>query len=263
MNLFNDRKMRIKIIISLFLVINLLSCKNKKEKQTETWNNRISEVKSKEKLIDEKTDSAKVINEKVLRESFVDSTTIGIKGKYKVELHSYNNMDSTYVEIKLSEKQSNHWLQKQKIILPKDGVTSCDPKITDFNNDKLNDFTFQSSVAARGANEIRTLLIFEKVTGKLKLITNSADYPNLEYNEVLNCIDAWMVYGGSSTVFLKIDQDSLREFAGVELFDDYREIYLVDKNRKHKTLKREKIEGLETFTRFKNFNPLIENKTGN
>ena len=72
-----------------------------------------------------------------------------------------------------------------------------------------------------------------------------------------------MVYGGTSTVFLKIDQDSLREFAGVELYNDYRESYLVDKKGKHKTLQKEKIKDLEIYTRFKNFNPLLENKTAN
>lgn len=237
----------------LFFLFLIFGCNNPKEKKS------LILIKKEDSKI-AKNDSVKEINEIVLRESFVDSTTIGIKGKYKVELNSYNNLDSTYVEIKLSEKQSNHWIQKQKLKLPKDGVTSCDPKIIDFNNDKLNDFIFQSSVAARGANEIRTLLIFEKATAKLKLITNSDNYPNLQYNEVLNCIDTWMVYGGTSTVFLKIDQDSLREFAGVELYDGYREVYLVDKKGKHKTLKKEKINNLEIYTRFKNFNPLIENK---
>jgi len=240
----------------LFFLLLIFGCNNPKEKKS-----LILVKKEDNKIV--KKDSVKEINEIVLRESFVDSTTIGIKGKYKVELYSYNNMDSTYVEIKLSEKQSNHWLQKQKIVLPKDGVVSCDPKTIDFNNDKLNDFTFKSSIAARGANEIRTLLIFEKTTGKLKLITNSNNYPNLQYNEVLNCIDAWMVYAGSSTVFLKINHDSLREFAGVELYDGYREIYLVDKKGKHKTLKKEKIKDSEVYTRFKNFNPLIENKIEN
>lgn len=236
----------------LFFLFLIFGCNNPKEKKS------LILVKKEESTIIKK-DSVKEINEIVLRERFTDSTNIGIKGQYKIELNSYNNMDSTYVEIKLSEKQNNHWLQKQKIVLPKDGVVSCDPKTIDFNNDKLNDFTFQSSVAARGANEIRTLLIFEKTIGKLKLITNSDNYPNLQYNKVLNCIDSWMVYGGTSTVFLKIDQDSLREFAVVELFDDYREVYLVDKKGKHKTLKKEKIKDLEVYTRFKNFNPLIEN----
>ncbi|REG99082.1 hypothetical protein [Flavobacterium aquicola] len=240
----------------LFFAFLFFGCNNPKEKKN-------SIITKKEKTIIVKKDSVKTINEIVLRESFIDSTNIGEKGKYKVELNSYNNMDSTYVEIKFSEKQENHWLEKQKIVLPKDGVVSCDPKTTDFNNDKLNDFTFQSSVAARGANEIRTLLIFEKTTGKLKLIRNSDNYPNLQYNEVLNCIDSWMVYGGTSTVFLKIDHYTLREFAGVELYDNYREVYLVGKKGEHKTLKKEKIKDLEIYTRFKNFSPLIENETAN
>jgi hypothetical protein len=241
----------------LFFLILVFGCKNNSKGETN------SIVAKKEKTTTVKNDTSKIINEIVLRESFVDSTNIGVKGKNKIELNSYNNMDSTYVEIKLSEKQNNNWFQTQKLKLSKDGILSCDPKIKDFNNDKLNDFTFISSIAARGANEIRSLFVFDKATKKLKLITNSANYPNLQYNEVLNCIDSWMVYGGTSTVFLKIDQDSLREFAGVDLFDDIREIYLVDKKGKSITLKKEKIKDLEIYTRFKNFNPLIENEIAN
>ena len=82
------------IILFLFLI---LACNNPKEKKS-----LILAKKEDNKIV--KKDSVKEINEIVLRESFVDSTTIGIKGKYKIELHSYNNMDSTYVELKLSEK---------------------------------------------------------------------------------------------------------------------------------------------------------------
>lgn len=97
----------------LFFLFLIFGCNNNpKEKK-----NSIVEKKVRPSIV--KKDSAKVINEIVLRESFVDSTNIGIKGKYKVELNSYNNMNSTYVEIKLLEKQNNHWFQKQKLEFPK------------------------------------------------------------------------------------------------------------------------------------------------
>lgn len=141
----------------------------------------------------------------------------------------------------------------------KDGITNCEVKILDFNNDEAKDLTFKSSVAARGANEIRKLFIFDKKNNKLILMKNSDNYPNLEYNKVLDCIDSWMVYGGTSTVFLKIEKDSLREFAGVSLFDEERKIYIIDKKWKQKTIKKEIVKNLEVYTRFKNYRPLIEN----
>ena len=87
---------------------------------------------------------------------------------------------------------------------------------------------------------------------------NSDHYPNLQYNELLNCVDAWLVYGGSSTVFLKIEKDSLREFAGVSLEENQREIYIIDKKGKRKTLKKEFVKDLEVYTRYQNYNPLSE-----
>ena len=100
----------------LFFLILVFGCKNNSKGETN------SIVAKKEKTTTVKNDTSKIINEIVLRESFVDSTNIGVKGKNKIELNSYNNMDSTYVEIKFSVKENNHWLQKQKIVLPKDGV---------------------------------------------------------------------------------------------------------------------------------------------
>ena len=87
---------------------------------------------------------------------------------------------------------------------------------------------------------------------------NSDHYPNLQYNELINCVDAWLVYGGSSTVFLKIEKDSLRKFAGVSLDNDNREIYIIDKKGKRKTVKKEIVKDLEVYTRYKNYNPLTE-----
>ena len=244
----------IKFIFSLLFLI-FIGCSNKNEKYiTTTFKNN-----SNKNSASKKVEVNKNINQVILVESFIDSTEIGIKGQVKVSLEQFSNNDSTYVVIILREKIKSKWIQNQKLAHLKDGIINCNVKIEDFNNDGYKDLTYQSAVAARGANEVRSLLIFNKNKKELNLIRNSTDYPNLEYNEVLNCVDSWMVYGGTSTVFLKIKNDSLKEFAGVSLFGNEREIYSVNEKRKKKTIKKEIIESLDIYTRFKNYKPLIEN----
>jgi len=111
-----------------------------------------------------------------------------------------------------------------------------DLMISDFNNDGFNDMTFQSAVAARTDNEIKSLFIFDKAAFEFKLIKNSSHYPNLRYNKELDCIDAWLIYGGSSTLFLKIDSDTLREFAGIDLYNYYLTVYQIDEHDNIKIL---------------------------
>lgn len=241
--------------ILFVLFFSIISCSQKSKEQT---------VHLPEKIVVKKqTPKPEVKSEsigKVLDETFTDSTKVGIKGKFKLTVEQFktDESDSAYVEINLFEKRNNKWIIQQKLEYFKDEITNCDAQLNDFNNDGFNDLTFQSSVAARGANEIRKLLIFNPSKKKFILMKNSDNYPNLQYNELLNCVDAWLVYGGSSTVFLKIEKDSLREFAGVSLDNDNREIYIIDKKGKRKTVKKEIVKDLEVYTRYKNYNPLTE-----
>lgn len=199
-------------------------------------------------------DNSKVV---VLEEHYIDSSNIGMPGKYKMDFKKFRTEDSIYADINLYEKEGRQWNHKQKLHFLKDGVLSCDIEFKDFNNDGLKDFTFQSSIAARGANIIRKLLLFDKEKGNLKYITNSEDFPNLKYNENLDCIDGFRVTGGTQSVFAKIEGDSLREFADVDLFDDMITITVTGKNGKPQILKREKFEN-GNYIRFKNYNPLQE-----
>lgn len=242
-----------KKLILLFLLFSIASCSQKSKEQTAYFPEKTS---TKKEIIRPKatTDTTKT----VLEETFTDSTQIGTKGKFKLTINQFRTDDSTYVEIHLFEKQDSKWLIIQKLEYLKDGVTNCEPELKDFNNDGFNDLTFKSSVAARGANEIRKLLIFDPSKKEFVLMKNSDHYPNLQYNKLLNCVDAWLVYGGSSTVFLKIEKDSLREFAGVSLDNNEREIYTIDKKGKRKTVKKEFVKDLEVYTRYLNYNPLTE-----
>lgn len=239
--------------ILLVLFFSIISCSQKSKEQSVSLPKKV--ITKKEIIKPEtKIDTTKTI----LEEAFIDSTQVGTKGKFKLTVNQFRTDDSTYVEINLFEKRNNKWIIQQNLEYLKDGVTNCEPELNDFNNDGFNDLTFKSSVAARGANEIRELLIFNPSKKKFILMKNSDNYPNLQYNELLNCVDAWLVYGGSSTVFLKIEKDSLREFAGVSLDNDNREIYIIDKKGKRKTVKKEIVKDLEVYTRYKNYNPLTE-----
>lgn len=239
--------------ILFVLFFSIISCSQKSKEQSVSLPKKV--ITKKEIIKPEtKIDTTKTI----LEEAFTDSTQVGTKGKFKLTVNQFRTDDSTYVEINLFEKRNNKWITQQNLEYLKDGVTNCEPELKDFNNDGFNDLTFKSSVAARGANEIRKLLIFNPSKKEFVLMKNSDHYPNLQYNELLNCVDAWLVYGGSSTVFLKIEKDSLREFAGVSLDNDNREIYIIDKKGKRKTVKKEIVKDLEVYTRYKNYNPLTE-----
>lgn len=192
-----------------------------------------------------------------LRKFFADSVNIGRKKYNKVELSLYRTSDSNYVVIKFySRLNTKAWKLRQTFSFEKDGVTGLDTKLSDFNNDGLNDMTYISNVAARGANELRRLFIYNKHTDKLVYMKNSEDYPNMLYNKELNCIDAFLVYGGCSTVFLKINGDRLKEFASVELFGGLT-ISTYEKNGKEKIIFRDK-KNKAGYIRYKNFKPLKE-----
>jgi len=193
-----------------------------------------------------------------LDEYFVDSLTIGIKAFNKVELSMYRTPDSVFVNIKFYSKQRDLWVLKNEFHFLKDPITSCSPVLKDFNNDGLNDLTYQSSIAARGANNIRKLFIYDKKSDELLFIKNSEAYPNLLYNEKLDCIDAFLVTGSSTTVFLKLEGDHLRKFASVDLSDGLT-VWVYDKNGIRKIIRQDSMnEGSQV--RYKNFRPLEVNE---
>jgi hypothetical protein len=206
----------------------------------------------------QKAHKLKAFNDTIQPEEFfVDSLNIGRKRFNKIEVSKYRNHDSNYVIIKFFSKQNRKWNLRNKFQFEKDGVTGCDTKLSDFNNDGLKDMTYISAVAARGANEVRRLFIYDKIKDKLIFIKNSEDYPNMLYDKELNCIDAFLVYGGCSTVFLRIQDDNLKEFASVQLFDGLT-VTEYDKYGKEKILLRD-TTNKALYVRYKNYKPLKEN----
>lgn len=190
-------------------------------------------------------------------ETFVDSLNIGEKGKNKVELIKHRVFDDTYVIVKFYRKATvpNRWYNANTYIVQCNAMQGLLPNITDFNNDNFNDITFISAQAARGANEVRRLFVYDDYKRALISIVNSEDYPNMLYNKELNCIDAFLFHGGTSTVFARIKGDSLKEFASVHN-DSHRTVYEVDKFGKDKLLRRDKINPEDVYIRYMNYKPL-------
>jgi len=220
-----------------------------------------SDVLNEEKIVndDDSLTSSQVFKEPVLDEEFIDSTNIGEGENYKIIIRQLRDIDKVVAEMELFRKEGNNWILKQKINKEKNGITGLSVNIADFNNDGYNDITYKSEVAARGANELRNLFIFDKEHDSLVFVKNSSKYPNLEYNAELDCIDAWLVYGGSSTVFLKLENDILREFAGVSLLDT-RTIYTIDIKGQKTILSNNLITDSIVYMRYSNFNPLKINE---
>ena len=234
-----------KIFFILIILFFTFGCKEKNaEKQTE---------------LKRKIETNNKIETLVPEEEFIDSLKIGLKGQFKLDIKKYRSLDSVFVKIIFFEKINGKWNINQNLTFLKDGVTDCDVEIKDFNNDGLNDMTFQSSVAARGGNVIRKLFIFDKLKRELKYIKNSENFPNIRYNKELNCLDAFRIYGGTQTAFMRIRKDTLWEFASVELFDNRITIIETNENGKETIIKDDKFEK-DNYMRFKNYNTLIESE---
>jgi hypothetical protein len=200
-----------------------------------------------------------VIQFPVLLEYAADSTHIGQRGKNKVELSFYENADSAYVVIHFySKSNKSQWILKQEFLFERGIVPDeCDMQINDFNNDGLNDMTFVSMTAARGANNVRKLFIYDKHADTLICMKNSEDYCNILYNSQLNCITDFLFYGCNSTEFLHIQGDSLKLFASVELCGDGTlTVSEYDKFDNQTIIKEEINNKFEQYTRFANYKPL-------
>ena len=195
-------------------------------------------------------------------ESFSDDSNIGRRKKNKVLIDVFELPDSSArykpnnrAIVKFySLTASKDWELKQTIEVESHALSEAAPIIEDFNNDGLKDITFVSDTAARGANVVRTLLIYDKLDDVLVPVKNSADYPNLSYNKTLNCIDAWMFHGATTTVFLKLEGDMLREFASVDTGAEL-VVTVTNKDGKEREIMRKTMREDDIYTRYRTFNP--------
>jgi len=198
-----------------------------------------------------------------LLESFVDSTQIGKKGDNKIEISKYvnNSNDDCFVRIffyskeKYNDVNKTNWWSCNDFIF--EGCVGLFPKISDFNNDGYNDFTYHSFEGARGANDTRKLFIYNPEKDEFIYIKNSENYPNLSYNKELDCINAFAFYGCNATYFLKLQSDSLHLLASVELCGNGElTVQEFDKYGNEKSIKHKINNEFERFVPFTNYNPL-------
>ncbi|MCD2426103.1 hypothetical protein LQ567_25185 [Niabella pedocola] len=191
-------------------------------------------------------------------ETFTDSINVGEKGRNSIRIIKYRVFDDTYLIIKFYIKQAGQWLLQNTYQYETNASMGLQPDIRDFNNDQLNDITIIAATAARGANEVRRLFIYDAQAKQLVSIVNAEDYPNMRYNPELDCIDAFLVHGGSSTIFAKIKGDSLKTFASVHN-DLYRTVYKIDADGNEQLIRKDTIiTPDDIYIRYKNFDPLRE-----
>ncbi|WP_445713059.1 hypothetical protein [Flavobacterium sp.] len=229
-----------KIAFILFLVFSILSCKRKIT---------ITQEKNPAPIIENLE-----INDTI--EVFVDSINFGKKFENKLEIYKVGENLMTFTKIYLSDKINGKWVIKDSLLIECERINNLNVLINDFNNDNNNDLLFTSGTAARGANNIQTLVLFSE-NQKLKWIKNSDNFPNLMYNEKLDCIDALAFTGGLTTVFLKIQNDSLIQFASVDQRDNRISVEVLDNNGKWKEINNI-IDKSKEMKRFINYNPLEE-----
>lgn len=203
-----------KHIISLLLILSILSCETKK--------------------IAEKSDIESEADQQVAEESpedilfLVDSTSIGQAGKNKIEIKLYSDGGNILRDIFFYIKRKD-WVMMQRIEKDTALMLSDNMEFYDYNNDGFNDLALQPLIApARGANELKTIYLYNNKKKNLVKLKNADQYPNLAYNHTLKCLDSHAIYGGSTTYFLKIEGDSSRRIADVTLFGKERTITKYD-----------------------------------
>lgn len=234
----------------------MLSCNSKQETTKQTRGIDTTEISSSKIIFveDENTYTSKT----EILETFIDSLNIGEKGKCKIELIKHRVNEDLFIIIKFYRKREKTWCNKNTYSYETDALMEFQPDISDFNNDNFNDITFISGSSARGSNEVRRLFIYDNINQELISIVNSQGFPNMQYNKELNCIDAFIVTGGTSTHFARIRKDSLIEFASVHN-DNNRTVYEIDKFGKKNLLRKDTIIDYENiYVRYKNYKPLKE-----
>ncbi len=219
-----------------------------------------SEVKTPIKKEITETDSSELSTTPQVVEEFIDSVNIGRKGSHKLYIQKIATDSMVIAKVQLFEKTGQRWNQTQEIITKSNLISGLNVKLSDFNNDGFKDLTFSSIIAVRGANEVNHLLIFDKKTRQLRMIHNANQFPNIRYNKELDCVDSWTVTAGTTTSFLKIEKDSLREFAYVSLSHGIRTIATFDRKGNRTSFKETPMNNEAHYIRFSNYNPLKELK---
>jgi uncharacterized lipoprotein YehR (DUF1307 family) len=226
-----------KNLIYIITILSIISCSKKEEPKTVAENNNEEQI-----VID-------------TLEVFSDSISFGQINNSKIEVYKIGTQENTIAKVYLYDKDQLHWKLKDSLILEAERINNLDTEIKDFNNDGFKDIIFTTGMAARGGNVVQTLILFSPKNKTLKWIKNSEYFPNLMYNEKIDCVEAFILTGGQRTCFLKIINDSLKEFANVYQRDGRITAKILDENGKWKEIQIIK-DTPEGFDRFINYNPI-------
>jgi len=144
-------------------------------------------------------------------ESYSDTIELKKGGLFFIDLTRVKSEehDGHLVRVTFTHDLGNGGTLLSSYDIDKDPLIGCEPKKYDYNGDGYLDYSFVSNMAARSANEIRTIFIFDLNENRFLHIKNSEQYPNLIFNPKLNCLDAWAFHGGTIQSFLKLESDSL------------------------------------------------------
>lgn len=173
----------------------------------------------------------------------------------KISQIEKNNKINVFIEF--YKKERENWKLIQAQYLSKESNIPLLTEMNDFNNDGFLDFTIHYSTAGRGANDLRKLFIFKPERNNFIEIINSDNYSNLSYNSRLDCITSLSVYGGSTTHFLKLENDMLNEFAQVSYNNGKVSSYKV-KNDSLNLLFEINYDSDNEMILFKNYDPIEE-----
>jgi len=190
---------------------------------------------------------------------YIDSIELGESSNYKV-LITISEIDTLWrqnimpVKLECFVRHENRWILRQVFNYDQGTLSGGELFSKDLNGDNFNDLLVSEGSGARGANVFYRLYIFDPIKENLIYIKNSTDYPNIDYNQSMKCIDAWAIYSGSSTIFLKITGDSLKEFAKINLFDGLKTKILIDSSGQSRIIEKTKISDEDYYFRFSNFN---------
>ncbi|WP_276484230.1 XAC2610-related protein [Paraflavitalea pollutisoli] len=191
-----------------------------------------------------------------IAETFTDSLRIGSKKHNKVELVNYRQGDTAWVTIKFYSRRDTGWLLKNEF--NQDGVYAgvSDPTVLDYNNDRFNDLRYFIGTGARGGNSFYEMFLYDQAGDQLKILKGADDYPNINYNKTLNCLESLALTGSCTTSFLRISGDSVVEFASVDVDGRQITVQELDKDGQMKTTL-EKKSSLLCPVKVKNFKPLV------
>ncbi|MFM2385862.1 MAG: hypothetical protein RL660_619 [Bacteroidota bacterium] len=202
----------------------------------------------------QRKDTIKVIGKDTI-EHFVDSLSFGQKKRHKLEIYKVHDTVSTNAIVLLYVQSGSKWVAVDTVITNAVLINDINACIKDFNGDGFNDVVFTSGMANRGGNNIQTLLLYSKESNRLIWIKNSESYPNLTVNPKLKCINSFILTGGQTTCFLRLQGDSLIEFASVDQRDGRIVAEVIDKSGDRKIIT-DVIDSSGGFEMFINYDPV-------